>query len=335
MGTPDRIGIACVQARVRIEDFVSEEAFRGLVDRLMSRSAAALPDDVPRLVVFPEDFASACTFVGEQEAVRSAGSLRTAVEALVRRHLAGVLARRLRHRVSWVRALVLHRAADVARLYLDTFSGAARRYGAYVLGGTVLLPELDDSLEPQGGEVYNTAFLFDPDGRVVGTQRKAFLIPLEGAEGLDLSAGRVEELTAWDTELGRVGVAICLDAFQAPVVERLAALDLDILLQPSANPEPWSEWQQGDWLNGIWTAVCQRGVARYGVNPMLVGRLLDLDFEGQSAIVQRGPEAAGERQASGAQLGYAALPPRPGFVQVARTWTDEEVLAVTLPHPRP
>ncbi|HEY8417687.1 MAG TPA: nitrilase-related carbon-nitrogen hydrolase, partial [Limnochordales bacterium] len=245
MGTPDQIGIACVQARVSIEDYLTEESFRSLVDRLMSRSALAMPEDVPRLVVFPEDFASGCTFVGEGDAVRNAAGLRAAVEAVVRRHLPAVLSRRLRHRVSWVRALALHRAADVARLYLDTFSAAARRYGAYVLAGTVLLPELDDSLEPRGSEVYNTAFFFGPDGRLVGTQRKAFLIPLEGAEGLDLSTGRVEELTAWDTELGRIGVAICLDAFQAPVIQRLAALDLDILLQPSANPEPWSEWQQG------------------------------------------------------------------------------------------
>ncbi|HLT58886.1 MAG: carbon-nitrogen hydrolase family protein [Limnochordales bacterium] len=337
MGSSEQISIACVQARVTVDDFVTEAAFRSLVDRLMDQAVAAMPAEGPRLVVFPEDFASGCMFVGEAEALRGAHTLRAAVEALVKRHLPAVVSRRLRHRVGWVRALALHLAPAVARLYTDTFSTAARKYGAYVLAGTVLLPDLDDTGEPQGGDVYNTAFFYGPDGRLIGTQRKAFLIDLEGPQGLDLSSGAVEALTAWDTELGRVGVAICFDAFQGPVIDRLAALDLDLLLKPSANPGPWSEWQQEDWLNGMWQAVCRRGVARYGVNPMLVGHLLDVSFEGQSSIVQRVPAAgeSGTGSASGGPLlGYAALPPRPGFVRVARSWTEEEVLVATLPHPR-
>ncbi|MFS8533684.1 MAG: carbon-nitrogen hydrolase family protein [Limnochordales bacterium] len=334
MADGERIAIACVQAKVSLADYLTAERFRGLVDRLMSQAASAMPDDVPRLVVFPEDFASGCIFAGEADTLPEGGGLRAAVAALVRRHFAGVMAQRLKHRVGWVRALALHRASAVAELYFDTFAAAARRYGAYVLGGTVLLPKLDDSRQPQGGEVYNTAYLFGPDGNVVGAQRKAFLIELEGPEGLDLSQGAVEELTAWDTELGRIGVAVCFDAFQEPVVERLASLDLDILLQPSANPQPWTDWQQEDWLRGSWHAVCRCGIARYGVNPMLVGSLLDIAFEGQSAIFDRElARAQGDAAPPGAP-GYAALPPRPGFVKVAGSWTEEEVLVATLPHPR-
>ena len=334
MAKPDEIAIACVQARVSLEDYVTKEAFRHLVERLMAKAAAAMPPGVPRLVVFPEDFASGCIFAGEADAVRGDASLRGAVAALVKRHFTGVMAQRLRHRVGWVRALALHRAAAVADVYFTVFQEAARRFGAYVLGGTVLLPDLDDSGRPLGREVYNTAYLFGPDGRVVGAQRKAFLIDIEGPGGLDLSTGSVAGIAAWDTELGRVGVAICFDAFQEPVVEHLAGLELDILLQPSANPEPWSEWQQQDWLRGVWHAVCEAGVARYGVNPMLVGSLLDLEFEGQSCIVDRElMDAPGGEAAPGAG-GYVHLPPRPGFLQVARSWKEEEVLVATVPHPR-
>jgi len=333
MAQAAHIALACIQAKVSLDDYLTVERFQSLVDRLMRQAAAVMPDDVPRLVVFPEDFASGCIFAGEADVLPQGGGLRAAVAALVRRHFAGVMTQRLKHRVGWVRALALHRAATVAEIYFDTFAAAARRYGTYVLGGTVLLPRLDDKRQPQGSDVYNTAYLFGPDGKVIGAQRKAFLIELEGPEGLDLATGSVEELTAWDTELGRIAVAVCFDAFQEPVIERLAALNPDILLQPSANPQPWNDWQQEDWLRGSWHAVCQRGIARYGVNPMLVGSLLDISFEGQSAILDRELARTQAEPLPAQAPGYAALAPRPGFVQVAGSWTEEEVLVVTLPHP--
>jgi len=351
MSDVERISIACVQAGVTLPDFYTEESFRGLTRRLMQDAAASMPAGVPRLVVFPEDYASGCLFVGEEEAVAGSSSLRGAVANLVRRHFAGVMGQRLRHRVGWVRALALHRAADAARLYFDTFSSLAREYGAYVLGGSVLLPELDTAdgrLDPKGSDVYNVSYLFGPDGKVVGSQRKAFLIELEGAEGLDLCPGRVEDLQVFDTELGRIAVAVCFDAFQEPVVQRFKEMDVDIFLQPSANPGPWNDWQQEDWLRGTWKAVVEEGIAVYGVNPMLVGHLLDVEFEGQSSIVCRDVERLAEAVRSGGHadggsgavdvdalggLGYANLPPRPGFVKVAKSWTEAEVLTATLPHP--
>ncbi|REJ36562.1 MAG: hypothetical protein DIU82_03935, partial [Bacillota bacterium] len=122
MADGERIAIACVQAKVSLADYLTAERFRGLVDRLMSQAASAMPDDVPRLVVFPEDFASGCIFAGEADTLPEGGGLRAAVAALVRRHFAGVMAQRLKHRVGWVRALALHRASAVAELYFDTFA---------------------------------------------------------------------------------------------------------------------------------------------------------------------------------------------------------------------
>lgn len=339
------ISIACVQARVTLPDFYTEESFRSLTEQLMDRATASMPDNTPRLVVFPEDYASGCLFVGDEDALKDASSLRGAVASLVRRHFTGVMGQRLRHRVGWVRALALHRAQDAAKLYFDTFSELARAHNAYVLGGSVLLPELvtdDGRLDPRGGDVFNVSYLFGPDGKVLGSQRKAFLIDLEGSEGLDLCPGAVEDLSVIDTELGRIGIAICFDAFQEPVIERLKGMDVDIFLQPSANPGPWNDWQQEDWLNGTWKAVVDQGIAVYGVNPMLVGNLLDVEFEGQSSIVCRDTARLAELMRDGGSaddvdapdgLGYANLPPRPGFVKVADTWTEAEVLTATLPHP--
>lgn len=350
MSDANRIAIACVQAKVTLPDYYTEESFRSMTERLVQQAAATMPEGVPRLIVFPEDYASGCLFAGEEAALKDASSLRGAVAKLVQRHFPGVMKERLRHRVGWVRAFALLRAEDAARLYFRTFSELAKKHRTYILGGSALLPELDTGdgrFVPKGPDVYNVSYLFGPDGNVVGRQRKAFLIDLEGPDGLDLSSGRVEELDVFDTELGRIGVAVCFDAFQEPVIQRMKELDVDIFLQPSANPGPWNDWQREDWLRGTWKAVVEEGVAVYGVNPMLVGSLLDVEFEGQSSIVCRDTERlAGLLEGAGGagapdavdpesfgRLGYEGLPPKPGFVKVARTWTEEEILTVTLPHP--
>lgn len=341
-GKPDTIGIACVQAHITVDNFADEESFRTLVDRLMERAVASLPEGVPRLVVFPEDTAAGLIFMDSGDTLDGATGIRGAVAALVRKHFTGVMGQRMRHRVGWVRALALHKAQDVVEAYQRVFADAARRHAVHVLAGTVLLPDIeftaDGRAEPRGGDVYNVAYLFGPDGRIIGGQRKAFLIELEGSDALDLCPGAVEDFVVYDTALGRIGIAVCLDGFQEPVIDHLDGLGVDILLQPSANPQPWDEPQQADWLTGMWQAVVERGMAVYGVNPMLVGQLLEVEFEGQSAIVARNPDRVAAAAADlGLSLepvgGYAALPPKPGFLRIASSCTDEEVLTVTLPHP--
>ncbi|MBX6378972.1 MAG: hypothetical protein IRY95_10575, partial [Clostridia bacterium] len=140
--------------------------------------------------------------------------------------------------------------------------------------------------------------------------------------------------------LGRVGIAVCLDAFQEDVLAALQHQGAQILVQPSANPAPWSPEQQVDWLNGAWRAVAGTGRFTYGVNPMMVGPLYELTFAGQSAIVGRSDSETGGGSAvppggSGPaqEVAYHAVGPRPGFLAVAASPSDEEVLVVRVPHP--
>jgi hypothetical protein len=71
-------------------------------------------------------------------------------------------------------------------------------------------------------------------------------------------------------------------------------LGADVLLQPDANPGRWTgsgsedPWQPLEWMSSAWRAVADPTVRfRYAVNPMMVGNLADLPFDGQSAILQR------------------------------------------------
>ncbi len=72
-------------------------------------------------------------------------------------------------------------------------------------------------------------------------------------------------------------------------------LGVDTVIQAEANPGRWAgngganDWQPLDWMGSAWRAVADPSVHfRYAVNPMMVGNLLDLDFDGQSAILARG-----------------------------------------------
>lgn len=74
----------------------------------------------------------------------------------------------------------------------------------------------------------------------------------------------------------------------------MSRLGVDTVIQAEANPGRWAgngganDWQPLDWMGSAWRAVADPTVRfRYAVNPMMVGNLLDLDFDGQSAILGR------------------------------------------------
>lgn len=174
--------------------------------------------------------------------------------------------------------------------------------------------------------VYNVAFVVgphpaDPDHPWIGVQRKVNLVTLEGPSFLDLTPGAmgdVQPIAIPGTGV-RLGVAISLDAFlrHAPCSDSdatsyMACLDdrgANVLLQPEANDSlapsgSWADyidtsqdttggsnpqWQPLTWMNSAWRAVSDPSEHfLYAVNSFMVGNLLDIAFDGQSAIFARG-----------------------------------------------
>lgn len=91
-------------------------------------------------------------------------------------------------------------------------SAAAAKAGVWLVAGTV--PEL--VREEDGTEkIYNTAFVYRPDGREVCRHRKIHMFDVDVAGGVSmresdtLAAG--DSITMFDTPFGRVGVAVCYD----------------------------------------------------------------------------------------------------------------------------
>ena len=109
-------------------------------------------------------------------------------------------------------------------------SALARELGIYLVGGTV--PELTE------GKVYNTCYVFDPQGQCIARHRKTHLfdIDVEGGqrffESDVLSAG--SDVTTFDTPWGVMGLCVCFDfRFEEPA--RLMALrGAQVIFVPAA-----------------------------------------------------------------------------------------------------
>lgn len=115
------------------------------------------------------------------------------------------------------------------REYAETFpqgetikmlSNAAKEKNIYLIGGSI--PELDDQ-----GRVYNTSFIFDNKGNLIGKHRKMHLFDIDIKDRVSFKESEVltggKDVTIVDTEYGKIGVAICYD-IRFPELLRIMAL---------------------------------------------------------------------------------------------------------------
>ncbi|WP_034387094.1 nitrilase-related carbon-nitrogen hydrolase [Deinococcus sp. YIM 77859] len=318
-----------VQPHWSAADFTSARAFRAWMRAQLELVRPHLVPDRPNLVVLTELNGLPLVLRGAGWVTRL-GTFQRGAAALVLARLPRVLPVMLRERVSPIRALQLADSSSNVRLYLDTCRDLAREYGVYLCCGSMPMPRYRRKgrrLVREPGILHNETVLLDPHGHLIGVTDKVHLTPDEGAGGVDLTPGSLEELRVFPTPVGDLGVAISLDAFRADVIERLEEQGCTVLLQPDANGAPWTALeglppdpanvrdQPVAWLESSWQATTTGRHIRYAVNPMVVGNLLDLTFDGQSAITGRAEDAPEARS-------YVLTAPRPGFLALL-PWVEE------------
>lgn len=103
---------------------------------------------------------------------------------------------------------------------LNMLSSAAREMETYIVGGSI--PEVDDK-----GKVYNTSFVFNDKGQLIGKHRKMHLFDIDIKDKITFKESEVltpgDKVTVIDTKWGKIGVAICYDV-RFPELMRLMAL---------------------------------------------------------------------------------------------------------------
>jgi predicted amidohydrolase len=297
--------LVAVQLEIGPEILAEGAAYRAHIEAAAARALADVASADARLVVFPEIAGHLALYALAPPAAHKAKTLAAALAAsAVRRPLdvlRGVATTRLldaRH------AVLAALAPDGERFWKSVFGPLARRHAAYVVAGSYL------RLGPDG-ELTNASLLFGPDGRLLATTDKVNLVPgmEDGARGgLALARGHLE-VPIVQTPMGKLATLVCYDAFREahtpferfqPLGPRLVARGgVDIVANPAANPWPWQQrWKYADegetcsraeqWeTEGLCGSLRAAPFARFGVTAHLVGKVLDLAFEGRSEIVER------------------------------------------------
>jgi nitrilase len=124
------------------------------------------------------------------------------------------------------------READGAGPIQDFLAATTRRHGIWLVGGSIPL------LAQDPGKLRNSCLVFDAQGKRVCRYDKIHLFGFrKGEEAYDEAATieRGDQVVAFDSPLGRVGVAICYD-LRFPELFR-ALGELNLLVLPAAFTE--------------------------------------------------------------------------------------------------
>ncbi len=330
-----RVRVIVVGNRIDFRAYETPATWQAEIDRIFEKLVRPhVPRRRPTIVLLTEEFGLPTTLLGSRGATArampdtdlgtAAALLNTTYEPQIRFYLDRFALPGLG------RAFFLAASDTLWRTFVPPLAAKAAALGVYLVACTNVAPvhrstdpaavaffgDVDDPARsdvflPDGIDVFNTAFLWDPTGMLLGTTRKVFLT--EGEQTfLSLSSGVLENVNVFDTAAGRIGIAISRDAFTPDYVRRLDDLGATIVLQPDASPTLWATPSQAPWTPEFWKGSVLGMLAydniTYNATSMLTGNffpgMLGSDgfptgtvFDGQSSITRK-----------------ASRPPRRGFI---------------------
>ena len=138
---------------------------------------------------------------------------------------------------------IRERIRSVARFrddYVALLSDLARQHDLYIVGGT--MPTLDAS-EGDGAPgdlpLYNDSYLFAPSGEHA-TQGKLHMTRWEREEW---KVSERQQLKIFETDFGRIAIAICYDVEFPELIRAVAHQDVRLLCVPSCTDDEQGFWR--------------------------------------------------------------------------------------------
>lgn len=136
-----------------------------------------------------------------------------------------------------------HLAIPVPNEHTRVYEKLAKKYGCYIQTGTFI-----ESDAEWPGAVFNTTVLVGPKGVLLKYRKVNPWIPWEvHASPHDLPGYRDDPFPVADTEIGRIGAAICYDWLFPETIRQLAFNGAEILVRVSAYMDPWGATPPMDW----------------------------------------------------------------------------------------
>jgi len=140
-----------------------------------------------------------------------------------------------------------HLAVPVPNEHTDVYAKLASHYGCYIQTGSFL--EVDDNYP---GALFNTTVLIGPEGVLSKYRKINTWIPWEvHTSPHDLPDYAENPFPVVDTELGRLGVAICYDWLFPETIRQIAFNGAEVIVRISAYMDPWGTAEPVAW----WTLV--------------------------------------------------------------------------------
>jgi predicted amidohydrolase len=134
-------------------------------------------------------------------------------------------------------------ALPIPNEHTDRYTREARRRGIYIAAGTFL-----ESSPRWPGRVFNTACLIGPEGIALKYRKVHPWLPWEvHTSPHDLPDYDEPMFPVAETEIGRIGVAICYDWLFPEAIRQLALAGAEVLVRVSAYMDPWGTAEPLDW----------------------------------------------------------------------------------------
>ncbi len=143
----------------------------------------------------------------------------------------------------------------------------AKGYGIYIYSGSYILKEKE--------AIYNAGSLFDPEGNLIGTQKKMHLTDFE----VKLGIKRGNKMEAYSLPFGKLVCPLCMDATYFETFRIARDIGADMVILPIANLEEYNLWKA---LRGIWPRVQESYL--YGLKSSLNGWIAGMHFTGKAGI---------------------------------------------------
>lgn len=138
-------------------------------------------------------------------------------------------------------------AVELPNEHTDQYARRARELGVFIQTGTFL--EMDRAWP---GHVFNTTCLIGPEGVLAKFRKVHTWIPWElHTSPHDLVDYREPMYPVVETEIGRLGAAICYDWLFPEAIRQLGLAGAEVLIRVSAYMDPWGTAQPLDW----WTLI--------------------------------------------------------------------------------
>lgn len=175
----------------------------------------------------------------------------------------------------------------------------ARQHGIYLHGGSFMINVDESEKQSDQNKVWNTTFIFDPEGEIISEYRKIHLfdIQIEGKvtyeESAFVEAG--SDMVTCETEHGNFGLTICYDLRFPELYRALTLAGAQVVFQPAAfalytGKDHWETLIRARAIENQVYMVSPSQIGNYGNGGQCFGSSMIVDPWG--TVIARAPERA-------------------------------------------